>query len=410
LAADGHVVLTDFGFSRLFDEGEEEQQYDVLDNNRRLPYHTRTFCGTPHYMSPEIFLSEEYTYAVDYWSLGIVMYEMLLGCTPFDADNDAELYRRVLEDPVDIPENIPPATADLILGLLERNPEDRIGCASFFDSSDSDSEFYHDSMVGQKDIRQHPYFDGLDWSDVYNKRLPAPFVPRLKSDTDVSHFDPDFVKLSPRLSVTHRHEDDLDDLDDDPYGLDPEAYDSKTWANKYNNKHGGGFDDDDDQIPLDQAFIGYSYINEDTCVDTDSLLDEDEDKGNHDVAFTHGQHINDDNNSAPLMAHDSTRLVVLEGNHRASHYYDSPCPAIITSPATTVASTPMASSYHYYHQQQQLTVPEKGLSAKPDLPSSSQQLGFSRFQRRHDQQQVRLSSSFTLTSLQSDSDDVVWLQ
>jgi hypothetical protein len=210
--------------------------------------------------------------------------------------------------------------------------------------------------------------------------------------------------------VTHHHEDDLDDLDDDPYGLDPEAYDSKTWANRYNNKHGGGFDDDDDQIPLDQAFIGYSYINEDTCVDTDSLLDEDEDKESHDVAFTHGQHINDDNNSAPLMAHDSTRLVVLEGNHRASHYYDSPCPAIITSPATTVASTPMASSYHYYHQQQQLTVPEKGLSAKPGLPSSSQQLGFSRFQRRHDQQQVRLSSSFTLTSLQSDSDDVVWLQ
>ncbi|KAI8076858.1 kinase-like domain-containing protein, partial [Halteromyces radiatus] len=186
LAADGHIVLTDFGFSRLFDEQSND------DKKNTMPYHTHTFCGTPEYMAPEVFLSEEYTFAVDYWSLGIVMYEMLLGYTPFSHDNDAELYRRVLEDPLDIPEDMPMATADLILGLLEREPEERLGCGHMFDN-----------QLGFEDIRQHPYFSSLDWNDIYHKRMPAPFIPHLKSETDVSHFDPDFVKLSPRLSTQH---------------------------------------------------------------------------------------------------------------------------------------------------------------------------------------------------------------
>ncbi|CAO3589444.1 unnamed protein product [Absidia cylindrospora] len=426
LAADGHIVLTDFGFSRLFDEDEENQQSSSMDSpldTRRLPYHTRTFCGTVEYMAIEIFLSEEYTYAVDYWSLGIILYEMLLGYTPFGTDNDAELYRRVMEDPIDIPQDMPPATADLILGLLERNPEDRLGCAQFFDvQSDGDA---YDSVMDYEDILQHPYFYHLDWSDVYNKRLPAPFVPRLKSETDVSHFDPDFVKLSPRLSTTHHpdgypyDDDDMDDdLDDDPYGLDPEAVDSNTWANRYNNNN--NIVNGDDQVPLDQAFVGYSYINENTCVDTDSLLDED--------YYQQDQEHIKDNNSAPLapMMMDSTKE--LEGNDRASHYYGTTSWPSISCTASASALSPSSSSSPLYHHD--VITPGQFLasssSARPGSAtydksnihcgfgnaslSASQQLGFSRFQRRHDQHQTRLSSSFTLASLQSDSDDVVWLK
>ncbi|CAO3584757.1 unnamed protein product [Absidia cylindrospora] len=402
LAADGHIVLIDFGFSRLFDENEENL-LDSLESaeDTRRPYHTRTFCGTVEYMAAEMYLSEEYTFAVDYWSLGIILYEMLLGYTPFDADNDSELYRRVLEDPIDIPEDMPLDTADLILGLLERDPRDRLGCAQFYED-DTDSQ----STLNQDDIRQHPYFYHLDWSDVYNKRLAAPFVPHIKSETDVSHFAPDFINLSPRLSVPWHHE----DFDDDTYDLDP---DSKVWeTNRYSDQYY-----DEDQQYLEDAFDGYSYINENTCVDTDSLLNEDN--------YQHHQYVNDSNTTSLTIVDTASssedRTLVHEGmDHISRQYRGTACMAITTTATVTSTASVTAASTHYHHHHHHTNIPEQLLSTSslpipdctnPISTTPSQQLGFTRFQHRHNQYHSTTSSpSLSLSSShQNGSDEFIWL-
>ncbi|ORZ15659.1 kinase-like domain-containing protein [Absidia repens] len=413
LAADGHIVLTDFGFSRLFDENEENQLYSLESaENTRRPYHTRTFCGTVEYMAAEMYLSEEYTFAVDYWSLGIILYEMVLGYTPFDADNDSELYRRVLEDPIDIPEDMSLDTADLILGLLERDPRDRLGCAQFYEGG-SDSQ----SILDQDDIRQHPYFYHLDWSDVYNKRLPAPFVPHIKSETDVSHFAPDFINLSPRLSAPCRHEDFGDYDDDDIYDLDP---DCKAWEKtRYKDQY--YYEDDQDQQYLEDAFAGYSYINENTCVDTDSLLNEDNNQ--------HHQCGNDGNTTVlglvdTISSSSEDSSLIHEGiDHISRQYRGTACMAITTTATVTSTTSVTAASTHYHHR---TNTPEQLLSYSSsrspyctNLRSTtpSQQLGFPRLQHRYNQHYSTISSSsLSLSSSshpdpshQNESDEFIWL-
>ncbi|KAG0761808.1 hypothetical protein G6F62_005075 [Rhizopus arrhizus] len=163
LANDGHIVLTDFGLSKLFDNDDEHR--------------TNTFCGTPEYLAPEIILQREYSYAVDYWSLGTMLYEMITGVTPFAAPTLDEMYDRVLYDDLLFPAHFDPEAVDLIAGLLERDPETRIG--------------------GVFEIRTHPYFiNHLNWKDVYAKRVKPLYIPSVSSETDLSHFDPDFLCMS----------------------------------------------------------------------------------------------------------------------------------------------------------------------------------------------------------------------
>ncbi|RUP46661.1 kinase-like domain-containing protein [Jimgerdemannia flammicorona] len=173
LSSDGHLVLTDFGLSKQFvpTNGEEK---------------TNTFCGTAEYLAPEILRAEEYSYEVDYWSLGTLLYEMLTGITPFWAENHADMYRRVLEDDLEFPEDFDPVTADFIAGLLERDPEARLGAG----------------VQGDNDIRSHPFFKDMSWDDVYNKAYTPPYVPDLHSETDFSNFDDTFLMMTPRLSPT----------------------------------------------------------------------------------------------------------------------------------------------------------------------------------------------------------------
>ncbi|KAI7865539.1 kinase-like domain-containing protein [Spinellus fusiger] len=173
LASDGHIVLTDFGLSKQFSPGSSEQDQ-----------RTRTFCGTAEYLAPEILRSEDYAYAVDFWSLGTILYEMLTGVTPFWAETHAEMYRRVVEDALEFPEDFDEVTADFISGLLERDPSARLGTGP----------------EGPITIRSHPYFDALDWSAVYCKRISPPYVPLVRSETDFSNFDQDFLQMTPRLS------------------------------------------------------------------------------------------------------------------------------------------------------------------------------------------------------------------
>lgn len=172
IGADGHIILTDFGLSKWFYDDEEER--------------TDTMCGTPEYLAPEVLLSEKYSYEVDYWSFGTILYEMIDGYPPFYDDNQENMYMRILSAPLEFHRPyFDSLSKDLLRGLLQRNPAYRLGSGP----------------DGQRAIRSHRYFAPLDWSSVYDKRYRPSHVPDLKSTADCSHFDPDYVQQSPRLSA-----------------------------------------------------------------------------------------------------------------------------------------------------------------------------------------------------------------
>lgn len=166
VAADGHMVLTDFGLSKMFDDSDTY-------------YHrTTTFCGTPDYMAPEIILQEEeYSYAADYWSFGTMLYEMITGITPFAAETHDQMYQRVLFDDLTFPDNFDPDAVDLITGFLRRDPFTRL------------SDVYN--------VRTHPYFTRhLNWKDVHAKRIQPSYIPARQFETDLCNFDPEFLNMS----------------------------------------------------------------------------------------------------------------------------------------------------------------------------------------------------------------------
>ncbi|KAI8636615.1 kinase-like domain-containing protein [Parasitella parasitica] len=173
LTADGHLVLTDFGLSKQF--------YDGLSLEQQR---TDTFCGTAEYLAPEILNEKPYSYEVDYWSMGTILFEMLTGITPFWAENRDDMYRRIRQDPLQFPEFIDIETADFIARLLKRDPHKRLGSGP----------------DGPIRVRSDPYFEFIDWNLIYAKRIKPPYIPKLYSETDFSHFDSEFLRMTPRLS------------------------------------------------------------------------------------------------------------------------------------------------------------------------------------------------------------------
>ncbi|KAF0552764.1 kinase-like protein [Gigaspora margarita] len=173
IGRDGHIVLTDFGLSKQFNQSWQK---------------TNTFCGTAEYLAPEIIRAEYYTFAVDWWSLGTLIYEMMFGITPFWADDQNRMYQRVLEDELEFPDEIMYDAISLLRGLLQRDPSQRLGCGP----------------TGSLEIKSHPYFDYVDWDDVLNKRICAPYIPTIEHEMDLRNFDDVFVTMSPKLSLPKR--------------------------------------------------------------------------------------------------------------------------------------------------------------------------------------------------------------
>ncbi|CAL8095777.1 unnamed protein product [Calicophoron daubneyi] len=164
----GHVKLTDFGLSK---EGACT---------------TNTFCGTIEYMAPEIIKCEGHGKAVDWWSLGTLLFDMLSGGPPFSQEESREATtRKILTAPLKIPPSFSPEVTSLIRGLLKRDPKERLG-----------------SKEDVEEIKRHKFFrrHEINWSDVYYRRLKPPFKPKLTSDNDVSMFDPTFTRLQPVVS------------------------------------------------------------------------------------------------------------------------------------------------------------------------------------------------------------------
>lgn len=162
LDKDGHVCLTDFGLAKT----------NVREAN------AETFCGTPEYLAPEFLLGGGHGKAVDWWSLGVLLYEMLCGLPPFYSENVNEMYELILKKPLEFEEGVSAEAQDLLRKLLDRNPEKR--------------------MQSIEEFKRHPFFHDINWDDLYKRKVPPPFKP----DTNaVKNFDVEFTSLKPRLST-----------------------------------------------------------------------------------------------------------------------------------------------------------------------------------------------------------------
>ncbi|KAJ3438554.1 non-specific serine/threonine protein kinase [Anaeramoeba flamelloides] len=163
LDQEGHIKITDFGLVKT-------------DLNKKFGGKTSTFCGTPEYLAPEIILDTPYDEIVDWWSLGILLYEMLTGSPPFYSEDIEEVFEMIVREKLKIPFYIEDEARDLIEKLLDRNPLTRLGVKGF------------------EQIQKHPFFNDINWKKVYNREYTPIFIPKIEDITDVGNFDLEFTE------------------------------------------------------------------------------------------------------------------------------------------------------------------------------------------------------------------------
>ncbi|XP_063748730.1 protein kinase C zeta type isoform X3 [Eleginops maclovinus] len=175
---EGHIKLTDYGMCK-----EGIRPGDT----------TSTFCGTPNYIAPEILRGEDYGFSVDWWALGVLMFEMMAGRSPFDiiTDNpdmntEEYLFQVILEKPIRIPRSLSVKAASVLKGFLNKDPKERLGCQV---------------QTGYTDIKSHTFFRSIDWDQLEKKEMTPPFKPQITDDYGLENFDTQFtnepVQLTP---------------------------------------------------------------------------------------------------------------------------------------------------------------------------------------------------------------------
>jgi len=164
LDKEGNVCLTDFGLAKTNVQAANAQ----------------TFCGTPEYLAPEFLLGGGHGKAVDWWSLGVLLYEMMFGLPPFYSENVDEMYELILRKPLEFTDPCSEEAKDLLRKLLDRNPETRLQNVDLF--------------------KAHPFFKDINWDDLYNRRIKPPFVPNVDA---LKNFSEEFTSMRPRLSMTN---------------------------------------------------------------------------------------------------------------------------------------------------------------------------------------------------------------
>lgn len=169
LDRDGHIKIADFGMCKE----------NMFGENR-----ASTFCGTPDYIAPEILQGLKYTFSVDWWSFGVLLYEMLIGQSPFHGDDEDELFESIRVDTPHYPRWITKESKDILEKLFQKDPPKRLG------------------MTGN--IRAHPFFKTINWILLERRRVEPPFTPKVKSRGDYSNFDQEFLNEKARLSFSDK--------------------------------------------------------------------------------------------------------------------------------------------------------------------------------------------------------------
>uniref|UniRef100_A0A8C4IHR7 protein kinase C n=1 Tax=Dicentrarchus labrax TaxID=13489 RepID=A0A8C4IHR7_DICLA len=169
LDTDGYVKIADFGLCK---EG------------MGFGDRTSTFCGTPEFLAPEVLTDTSYTRAVDWWGLGVLIYEMLVGESPFPGDDEEEVFDSIVNDEVRYPRFLSTEAIGIMRRLLRRNPERRLG------SGEKDAE----------EVKKQPFFRNVDWEALLQRKVPPPFIPSIGGKEDVSNFDEEFTTEAAALT------------------------------------------------------------------------------------------------------------------------------------------------------------------------------------------------------------------
>ncbi|XP_072907203.1 ribosomal protein S6 kinase alpha-2 isoform X2 [Hemitrygon akajei] len=166
LDEDGHIKITDFGLSK-----------EAVDHDKRA----YSFCGTIEYMAPEVVNRRGHTQSADWWSFGVLMFEMLTGSLPFQGKDRKETMALILKAKLGMPQFLSPEAQSLLRALFKRNPCNRLGAGP----------------DGVEEIKRHCFFATIDWNILYRKEIKPPFKPAVGRPEDTFHFDPEFTSRTP---------------------------------------------------------------------------------------------------------------------------------------------------------------------------------------------------------------------
>ncbi|XP_043573433.1 ribosomal protein S6 kinase alpha-2-like isoform X4 [Chiloscyllium plagiosum] len=169
LDEEGHIKLTDFGLSK-----------EAVDHEKKA----YSFCGTVEYMAPEVVNRRGHTLSADWWSYGVLMFEMLTGSLPFQGKDRKETMTLILKAKLGMPQFLSPEAQSLLRALFKRNPANRLGAG----------------VDGVEEIKRQPFFTNIDWNKLYRRELKPPFKPAVARPDDTFYFDPEFTERTPKDS------------------------------------------------------------------------------------------------------------------------------------------------------------------------------------------------------------------
>ncbi|CEL54259.1 hypothetical protein RSOLAG1IB_06907 [Rhizoctonia solani AG-1 IB] len=305
IGADGHIVLTDFGLSKEFPRKINGHSPTApptpngqttftasphwmdaagspgrASTSKRLDRDmTTTFCGTAEYLAPEVIQGLPYSYEVDWWSFGTMLYEMLTGITPFWANNHSDMYVRVLQDELQFPEDkaMDQDTKSLIRGLLQRNPALRM-C--------------------EPRVKKHPYFSMIDWQHVYYKRYIPPYIPPIDplNAGDTQNFDEAFLDMEPVIA------DETDQTDSEREGEDSDSESART-ASGGKSPERPPTEESEETVDV---FDGYSFKGRDSIIIDDDESDESDEHEQEDERIRDAKVLEPEVDAGPITADEET--------------------------------------------------------------------------------------------------------